>query len=311
MPRIEELLDKLRGYKVISKLDLADGFNQIRMKKEDIEKTTFVTQYGAFEFLAMPFGLANAPAMFTLMMQEVLHGFPNVAVFMDDILIFSETLEQHHKHLRAVLSCLRAHNLYAKPSKCEFYRTHSEYLGHIATPKSIQPVAVKVTTAAKWPTPGNTKELRQFLGLTGFYRHFIKGYAHIAAPLTDLLGFTPWHWGHRQQSAFEDLRTALVSALSPILAYPDPSKPFVVGTDSSDFAIGAVLQQDHGRGLQPIAYLSHKLSDTERKYTNHEKELLAIIHALKSWRHHLQGAKYTVKALTDHVTLKFFQPQPK
>jgi hypothetical protein len=171
MPRIEELLDKLRGYKVISKVDLADGFNQIRMKKEDIEKTTFVTQNGAFEFLVMPFGLANAPAMFTLMMQEVLQGLPNVVVFMDDILIFSETLEEHHKHLRAVLSRLRDHNLYAKPSKCELYRTHSEYLGHVATPKGIQPVAAKVTAVAKWPIPGNTKELRQFLGLTGFYRH--------------------------------------------------------------------------------------------------------------------------------------------
>jgi hypothetical protein len=279
------------------------------MRKEDIDKTTFVTHFGAYEFLVMPFGLANAPATFTLLMTEVLSGLSNVLVFMDDILVFSKDLTTHHQHLRAVLSRLREHSLYAKPSKCELYRTTSEYLGHLVTPDGITTLPGKTQAIATWPTPTNIKELRQFLGLTGFYRHFVHRYSHIAAPLTDLLGTNPWHWAARQQTAFDELRNALTTA--PILIYPDPNKPFVVGTDASDFATGAVLQQDLGRGLQPIAFMSRKLNDAQRNYPVHEKELLAVVDALKQWRHYLQGARFTVRVLTDHITLKYFHQQPK
>jgi hypothetical protein len=192
MPRIEELLDQLKGYRVISKLDLADGFNHIRVKEADIPKTTFVTQYGACEFLVMPFGLANAPAMFTLMMQDALQDLPATLIFMDDILIFSKTLEDHQNDLRAVLQRLRQHKLFAKPDKCEFFRTASEYLGHLVTQDGIQALPTKVKAISKWPQPSSVKTLRQVLGLTGFYRHFIKNYGDIAAPLTDLTGSIPW-----------------------------------------------------------------------------------------------------------------------
>jgi hypothetical protein len=150
------------------------------------------------------------------------------------------------------------------------------YLGHLVTQDSIQALPTKVKAISKWPQPTSVKTLRQFLSLTGFYRHFIKNYGDIAVPLTDLTGSTLWHWGSKQQAAFETLvlcRGALCTA--PVLAYPDPDRPFVIGTDASGFAIGATLQQDHGKGLQPVAYLSHKLSEAQRKYPVQEKELLA------------------------------------
>jgi hypothetical protein len=312
MPLIDELLEKLQGYQVVSKLDLSEGFHQIRVAPEDVYKTAFVTQYGAYEYLVMPFGLANAPAQFTLLMNYVLQGIDFVVVFMDDILVYSKSLEDHHAHVRVVLERLREHKLYCAPKKCEFYRTSVEYLGHVITTDGTTVVPSKAKAIEDWPQPENLKQLRQFLGLSGFYRHFIDQYSKISKPLTDLLAaHTPFVWGSRQQQAFQELKIALTTA--PVLIFPDPSLPFTVSTDASDFAIGAVLQQDQGRGLQPIAFLSRKLNSAERNYPVHEKELLAIVFALKHshWRHHLQGAQHTVTVLTDHVTLKYFHKQPK
>jgi hypothetical protein len=209
-------------------------------------------------------------------------------------------------------TCTRSRNarkLYAAPDKCEFYRTASEYLGHLVTPSGLSALPFKIEAVASWPPPRQVKDLRQFLGLTGFYRHFTQNYATIAAPLTDLLGPQPLQWSSRENQAFEGLKAALTNA--PVLAFPDSTKPFVYGTDASDFAIGAVLQQDHGKGLQPIAFLSQKLTPHQVKYPVREKELFAIIEALCVWRHHLQGTAFTVKVLTDHVTLKYFTTQPK
>jgi hypothetical protein len=241
--------------------------------------------------------------MFTLMMNDVLGDLDFVLIFMDDVLVFSKTTEEHHSHLRQVLQRIRESHLYASPKKCEFYGTSAEYLGRVDTPEGVTAMPTKISAIPKWPEP------RQFLGLAGYYRHFIHRIGHIAAPLTDVLGFGPWHWNSRHQQAFDDLRNALIQA--PVLAFPDPQLPFVVGTDASDYAIGAVLQQDQGKGLQPLAFLSRKLTPAQRNYRTHEKEMLAIIEALKMWRHHLQGADYTVQVLTDHVTLKCFHRQPR
>ena len=310
MPRIEQLLDKLRGYQVLSKLDLSDGFHQIRVAAADVHKTAFVTSQGAYEYLVMPFGLANAPAQFTLLMDTVPHDLPFVAVFMDDILVYSPSMHEHQSHVRAVLNRLREHKLFCSPKKCEFFRTSVEYLGHVVTPSGIAAVPSKLIEIDTWPIPTDIKTLRQFLGLTGFYRHFIKNFGAIAAPLTDLLqDNVSWHWSSRHASAFVALRAALSSA--PVLAFPDPGQPFVLHTDASDFAVGCVLQQDLGKGLQPIAFLSKKLNDAERNYPVHEKELLAIVQALKTWRHHLQGAAFQSIVYTDHATLKHFLRQPK
>jgi hypothetical protein len=308
MPRIEELLQKLRAYTVVSKLDLKSGYHQIRMVGSDAPKTTFVTQYGAFEFLVMPFGLSNAPAVFTLMMNDALGDLPYALLFMDDMLVFSATISEHHRHLHEVLQRLRQETL-RSPRQV---RVLPHCLGvpeHLVTSSGLSALPSKIEAVASWPPPRQVEDLRQFLGLTGFYRHFTQNYATIAAPLTDHLGPQPWQWSSRENQAFEGLKVALTNA--PVLAFTDSTKPFVVGTDASDFAIRVVLQQDHGKGLQPIAFLSRKLTPHQVKYPVLEKELFAIIEALCVWRHHLQGAAFTVQVLTDHVTLKYFSKQPK
>jgi hypothetical protein len=258
----------------------------------------------------MPFGLATAPAQFTLLMNSVLQDLKAVIVFMDDILVFSKSLQDRHIHTRLVLERLLEHKLYAAPKKCEFYRTSVEYLGHIITPEGTSVVPSKAKAVEDWPTPTDLKQLRQFLGLSGFYRHFVDQHDKLAQPLADLLAAkTRFVWSSRQQEAFNALKAALCSA--PVLIFPDPSVPFTVSTDASDYATGAVLQQDYGRGLQRTTYLSRKLNSAERNYPVHEKELLAIVHSVRQWRHHLQGAQHTVPVLTDHVTLKYFHKQPK
>jgi hypothetical protein len=307
LPRIEELLQKLRAYTVVSKLDLKSGYHPIRMARSDTPKTTFVTQYGAFEYLVMPFGLSNAPAVFTLMMNDALGDLPYSLVFMVDILGFSATISEHHRHLHEVMQRLRTRKLYAAPNKCEFCSTASEYLGHLVTPSGLSALPSKIKAVASWPPPRQVKDLRQFLGLTGFYRHFTRNYATIAAPLTDLLGPQPWQWPSRQNQAFEVLKAALTNV--PVPVFPDAIKPFFVGTNASYFAIGAILQQDHGN--RPNAFLSRKLTPPQVKCPVHQKELFAIIEAPRVWHHHLQGAALTVQVLTDHVTLRYFTTQPK
>jgi hypothetical protein len=264
IPRIGELLQKVRAYTVVSKLDLKSGYHQIRMAGSDTPKTTFVTQYGAFEFQVMPFGLSDAPAVFTLMMNDALGDLPYALVFMDDLLVFSATIFEHHRHLHEVMQRLRTRKLYAAPNKCEFYCTASEYLGHLVTPSGLSALPSNIKAVASGPPPCQVEDLRQFFGLTGFYRHFTRNYTTIAAPLTDPLGLQPWQRSPRQNQAFEGLKAALTNA--PVLACPDANKPFGVGTDASDFAIWAILQQDHGKGLQPIAFLSRKLTPHQVKY---------------------------------------------
>jgi hypothetical protein len=199
LPLIDELLRKLQGDKLLSKLDLSEGFHQIRMAPDDVHKTAFVTQFGASEYLVMPFGLANAPAQFTLLMNSVLEGLNSVVVFMDDILVFSKSLQDHHKAVRAVLSRLREHQLYAAPKKCGFYRSSVEYLGHIITPNGTSVVPSKPKAIEEWPVPPNLKQLRQFLGLSGFYRHSVHQYGKVAKPLTDLLAANvPYVWSSLQ-----------------------------------------------------------------------------------------------------------------
>ena len=187
MPLIDELLGKLKGYTVVSKLYLSEGFHQIRMAPEEIHETAFVTQFGAFEYLVMSFGLANAPAQFTLLLNSVLEGLACMILFMDDILVFSKTLKEHNVAVTAVLARLRENQLYAAPHKCEFYRSSVEYLGHLITPQGNTVVPSKAKAIEDWPTPSNLKQLRQFLGLSGFYRHFVNQSGKVAKPLTNLL----------------------------------------------------------------------------------------------------------------------------
>lgn len=305
LPRIDELLDRLTGAKYFSKIDLRSGYHQVRIAEQDIEKTAFNCRYGHYEFLVLPFGLCNAPATFMYLMNELFKPFLDtfVIVYLDDILIYSKSLNEHRHHVKQVLEILRENNLYAKKEKCELFREEVSFLGHRVSGNGIGMEKEKIDAVLKWPVPSNVHDIQQFLGLSGYYRKFINNFSGIAAPISELLSNKiTFKWTDRQQNAFEQLKQAMVTA--PVLSLPDPSLPYTVKCDASGFALGAELSQNQ----KPIAYLSHKLSAAERNYSTHEKEQLAIITALREWRHYLLGTH--VKIETDHMSLKYLQTQP-
>lgn len=252
LPTIDELLDELGKVRVFSKLDLTCGFHQIRLAPEDVPKIAFRTHDGHYEYLVMSFGLCNAPATFQATMndisRELLHK--SVIVFFDDILVFNTTMEDHLGHLSQVFSILDKHHFHLKPAKCSFGQSSIAYLGHIVTEGTVEPDPLKIQGVIDWSTAKSVKGLRGFLGLSGFYRRFVQGYATLAYPLTSLLKKIAFEWYDLAQQAFKKLKAALASA--PMLALPDFSVPFIVQTDASGYAMGAVLlQNDH-----PIAYFS-------------------------------------------------------
>ncbi|KAL2246590.1 UNVERIFIED_CONTAM: Transposon Tf2-12 polyprotein [Sesamum indicum] len=306
IPLVADCFDRLSGANYFTKIDLRSGYWQVRVKEGDEAKTTVVTRYGAFEFLVMPFGLTNAPATFSTLMNQVLHGFLDefVVVYLDDIVIYSRTLAEHEDHLRQVLTRLREHELYVKVSKCSFARETISFLGHIVERGRIRMDPKKVQAIEEWRPPSDVHDLRSFLGLANYYRRFVKDYSAIARPLTDLLKKTEtWNWTPQCQVAFDDLKRAMMT--DPVLALPDMSKPFLVETDASDFALGGVLMQDG----HPVAFESRKLKDAERRYSVHEKELLAVVHCVRLWRHYLLGSPFVVR--TDNTAVSHFMSQPK
>ncbi len=311
LPRIDELLDQLGGAKVFSKLDLVSGYHQIRIKASDVHKTAFRTRYGHYEFLVLPFGLTNAPATFMRLMNDVFRPYLDkfVVVFLDDILVFSKSPEEHVRHLREVLSLLRKHKLYAKLSKCSFFLSEVEFLGHIVGADGIRTDPNKVKAITEWQAPRNITDVRAFHGLASYYRKFIKNFSAIAAPLTALTSSkSKFEWTPKADKAFQDLKRAIVSA-DVLKPFQDaPGVPTRVTTDASDEAIGAELAQEVDGVFHPVAFESRKLTPAERNYPTHERELLALVHALKTWRHYLEGR--TFRVVTDHNSLKYIQVQP-
>ncbi|KAH9722467.1 Endonuclease [Citrus sinensis] len=306
IPLIADLFDQLGKARYFPKLDLRSGYYQVRIAKGDEPKTACTTRYGSFEFLVMPFGLTNAPATFCTLMNKVLQPFLDrfVVVYLDDIVVYSTTLEDHAQHLQQVLQVLRDNELFLKLEKCSFAQQEVEFLGYKIAGGKIMMENDKVKAILDWEPPSKVPELRSFLGLVNYYRRFIKGYSAKAAPLTDMLKKNrTWHWSEECQRAFEELKKAISE--EPVLALPDHTKPFEVQTDALDFAIGGVLMQEG----HPIAFESRKLNNTERRYTVQEKEMTAIIHCLRVWRHYLLGSHFTI--MTDNVATSYFQTQKK
>jgi hypothetical protein len=309
LPRVEELFDRLKGAKYFSKIDLRSGYHQVRIHPDDVPKTAFRTRYGHYEFLVLPFGLTNAPATFMHLMQSIFNSYLDdfVIVFLDDILIYSTTLKEHKLHVRKVLRRLRENQLFAKESKCEFFQTAVSFLGHVVSGKGISMEEDKVRAIRDWPAPISVTGVRSFLGLAGYYRRFVKDFSKISSPLTELLHIDKkFEWKEAQQQAFDELKRAV--STGPVLIIPDDTIPYVVTTDASGYAIGATLSQDQGNGSQPIAFLSKKMLAAEKNYPVHEQELLAVICALKEWRHYLHGRKFTI--ITDHQSLRYLNTQP-
>jgi hypothetical protein len=303
MPLIDEILDELAGTKFFTKLDMRFGYHQVRMKEEDEHKTAFKTHHGHFQFRVMPFGLTNAPATFQCLMNDILSPFLRkfVLVFLDDILVYSPSLEEHISQLRQILSLLRQHQLFMKLSKCSFAQKQLEYLGHIISDKGVATDPSKTSAMPNWQTPSNITDLRGFLGLTGYYRKFVKHYGLIAKPLTQLLKKKQFQWGSEAEEAFKSLKQAMSS--TPVLALPDFNVPFIVETDASDMGVGAVLMQKD----QPIAFFSKALGPVHKKLSIYEKEFLALIMAVEKWRPYLQRKEFIIRI--DHKSLSYLCEQ--
>ncbi|CUA78024.1 Transposon Tf2-7 polyprotein [Rhizoctonia solani] len=305
----DDLLTKIQGAKIFTKLDLHWGYNNVRVKEGDEWKTAFRTKYGLFETRVMPFGLTNAPAAFQHFMNDILCDLLDITViiYLDDILIFSKDPEEHTAHVKEVLRCLQENQLFCKASKCFFNITTVEYLGIMISPEGISIEKGKVEAVQNWPTPKTRKQVQSFLGFANFLRRFVPDFSKMSRPLNDLIPKdAKWQWGDKEEKGFMDIKRALCEA--PVLRHPDPEKPYFLETDASGVAMGAVLsqRQEDGR-LHPVAYMSKSFQGAAHNYDTHDKELLAIIEALQHWRIFLEGTTDPITIFTDHRNLKYWK----
>jgi hypothetical protein len=308
LPRIDDLLDKIQGASTFTALDLSGAYHQCLVAPEDQHKTAFTCPMGHFEFKVMPFGLTSAPATFQSLINKIFAKQLNktVLAYLDDLLIISKSPEQHAKDLEEVLQILQQHKLHVSPEKSQWFKSELLYLGHVISKDGIKVDPAKTKAIEQWPAPNNLPQLRSFLGMANFFRKFVKNYSIIAKPLTDLTrSNAPWLWSPLCEEAFAKLKHALTHA--PVLATPDYSEgaqPFSVVCDASITGVGAVLMQ----GDRPIAYESRKLTPAEINYTTTEQEMLAVIHALQTWRCYLEGIPFRI--VTDHCPNTYFSTQP-
>jgi hypothetical protein len=301
LPRILDILDRLNGSSWFSAMDLKSGYWQIKMHPASVEYTAFSTPDGHYEFLRLPFGLKNAPSDFSRIMHQVLGGLDFVEIYLDDITVHSKSFEEHIKHLKTVFELLKSANLKINKDKCTWCAKSIKLLGHVVSANEIAMDQDKLSAIRDRLPPKNIKQLQQYLGICNYYRRFIKGFSNISAPLFRLLSKDViWEWGDKQSKAFEELKQALIS--SPTLRQPNFEKEFLLFTDASGYAIGAVLSQKDDSGAEYVcSYSSRLLKNAEIHYGISEKECLAVVWAIKQFRIYLHGTKF--KVITDHSAL--------
>ncbi|PKU87302.1 RNA-directed DNA polymerase [Dendrobium catenatum] len=305
IPRVDDLFDQLSGACIFSKIDLRSGYHQIRMRPGDEWKTAFKTRDGLYEWTVMPFGLSNAPSTFMRLMNQVFRSYLNkfLVIYFDDILIYSQNMEEHLQHLKQVFLVLLEQHLFANTTKCEFLVDTIKFLGFVISPTGLEMDFDKVKAIHGWPTPTSINDVRRFHGLASFYRRFIQNFSMVAAPLTEILKRPQFEWTKAAQESFDQLKDLMQRA--PVLTLPNFSKVFEVECDASQNGIGAVLSQEG----HPVAYFSEKLNESRQKYSIYDKEFYAIVRALQYWSHYLLGQEFIL--FTDHQSLKHLQYQSK
>lgn len=312
LPLISQLFESVRGCKYFTKLDLRGAYNLIRVAPGCEPLTAFRTRFGLFEYLVMPFGLVNAPATFQAFINTTLHDILDIftSAYIDDILIFSRTHEEHIRHVNDVLRRLRDAKLFVKLEKCRFHQSSVPFLGHVISAEGISMDPSKAQSIKDWPCPRTVKQVQSFIGLANYYRRFIANFSALCAPLNALTKKdTAFEWTPACDTAFQSLKQAFCS--SSVLIHPNYDRPFVLEADASGYAIGAVLSQLSNDGhLHPVDFYSRTLTDPERNYPIYDQELLAIVASLKHWRHHLMGAPHVVTVYTDHKNLSAFSAAP-
>ncbi|SPC63847.1 uncharacterized protein UHOD_11348 [Ustilago sp. UG-2017b] len=311
LPLIDKLLDRLHEAWFFTRIDLRGAYNLFRIAKGDKWKTAFRTRYGLFQYNVMPFGLTNAPASFQHLMNDTFKDMldRSLIIYLDDLLIYSSTLKQHQGHVSAVLARLCQAGLYAKAEKCQFSTSQTEFLGFVVSDQGVSMDPSKTEVITNWPVPKSVHDVQVFLGFCNFYRKFIPQYSRTAYPLTQLLRkeaqSAPFAWNNEAQHAFEQLRSAF--GTDTILHHFDPTRPIIVETGTSDFAVAAVLSQSFDQGTHhPIAFFSKKLDPAQLNYPIFDKEMFAIVAAFRHWHQYLEGAKFQVQVLTDHRSLEYF-----
>ena len=303
MPKVEDIFSKLNAATYFTTLDLHAGYHHIPLDKSSIPKTAFNSPLRKYEYIKVPFGLAQAPAYFQELMTGILKDFPFAIAYLDDIILFSKTPQEHLSHIHMVFEKLRTANLSMKKSKCIFFSKEIQYLSHILSTTGIRPLPSKTHAIQHMNPPKTPKQVRAFLGPVGYYRKFIKGFAKIAKPLTLLTRQqVKFEWTPEHQAAFVHLKDAIVQA--PILHYPNPNKTYIVYIDASDDACGAQLSQEHDGTEFHVAFLSHTFSKTQCKWSTTKQEAFGVYYAITKWNFYLQGANIIV--WNDHKPLAQF-----
>ena len=311
LPKIDEMYAKLKGAKDFSTIDLRSGYHHIALGKSSRAKTAFVMPFGKYEFLMVPFGLAQAPAYFQLLMNKVLKGLKFAMMYLDDIIIFSQDESQHLEHLEIVFSHLREAGLKMKHSKCDFFKSEIHYLGHLISPEEISPLPNKLDSIKHMPAPNSAKEIKQFLGLTGYYRKFVPRFADISRPLTTLTKKdAKFKWTSACQKSFELLKEALCG--EPVLKYADTSKPYTLYTDESKYGWAGILTQPHittvdGKSIttdHPVAFVSGLFRGSQLNWAALMKEAFVIYMSVKKLSFYLTDAQILLRS--DHKPLEKF-----